>query len=239
MALPMLASHLRQCTSCAEQYVQFIFERTRRTLTAPDEIWPRIHANLNCEVEVSANRFLWVIAGRAVLFVGVVGLLLLTSYVVLKYRSPAASIDLSRYISILEKSSAGPSADNVQQAFAELIPYDRKAALRETGLHSQVEKYGLADQRAMSSKDGNIFEFTYQSGVDSFVLFVAPRAVKLGFGRYHLASTEFSGLHCQWVQCPRQDIFWATTEHSQYVFLRKRTLVDPSEDLFRELIERP
>lgn len=83
------------------------------------------------------------------------------------------------------------------------MPYDRQAALHETGLHSQVGEYRLADQRALSSKDRNVFEFAYQSREDSFVLFLAPQAAKLNFGKYHLASAEFLGLHCQRVQWPR------------------------------------
>jgi hypothetical protein len=236
-----IISHLRDCDSCAERYVQQAMKSVARKITAPGAIWAGIQAKLqgresygSTRNTLSPRRQIALFAAMALLLVGFV----ISARLAYHGRTPEVSLDLGLYVAALEKASVAPSAENLQQTFSTFVSYDRQAALRETGLRPQVEGYRLTEQRFLHTRNANIVELVYSSAEDSFVMFVATRSAKFSFGRYHLLDAVLEGLQCRRVQCPRQDIFWSTTDEQQYVFIRQRTSPDQSGRLFKKLITK-
>jgi hypothetical protein len=227
--------HLGHCSECAEAYVRVTLKSTRTKVTAPGAIWTEIAARLDRPQSFDPPRrglrLYWRFASASILLLGTV--LLLENW---KMHRTTPQVDLGRYIALLEKTSAAPTAENLQETFPSSAVYDRDAALRDTGLPEQVEDYRLAAQRVMSAGSSRIIQLVYGSPGDVAIVIVAPRAAKLSFGNYHLVSADIAGLNCQRVQCPRQDIFSSNIKDRQYVFIRRRSSTVDSGRLFAQLV---
>jgi hypothetical protein len=236
-----IVSHLRACDACAVRYVERVVHAAPLVNAAPDDIWPAIQARLESRVSqhprrVAVSRRAWAqIAALAAICVAFV-IAFAGRWLIDQRHVSEVTLDLGRYISSLEATSATPTSENVQRVLPAFVEYDRSAALRDTGLRPQVEEYHLAAQRVLHTHDVAIVELVYESGQDAFLMFVAPRGVTVSFDGYHLVDADLYRLPCRRVVCPRQDIFWSTIGERQYIFIRTRTSPDHSDHLYSELI---
>jgi hypothetical protein len=232
-----MIAHLGRCDVCAERYVQTAIGETGARAAAPEELWTNIQVRLQGQeraqpiVPTFGSRYRFALIATAALL-----LFVLIPARVFFYHKQIASLDLGRYIAVLEKTSAAPNAQNLEQTFADFVPYDQQAALQETALPDRVEGYRLAKPLVLGAGRARIFELIYDSPTDSFVIFVAPLATKISFAQYDLVDAQFKEIHCRRVQCPRQDIFWSQTRGRHFIFLRRRSSTGQSETLFSKLL---
>ena len=228
-----LGRHFKRCRACAEAYVRLCLKSTARRGAAPGEIWPAIQARVRRDKSVG-GRFLGL---RFSLIVAACLTCVLIASAALLWRrgASAATLDMGRYLADLEERDAGPSIENLHLVFREFGPTDPSNA-PDTRLRSDVGSYRVIEERT-SPPPARIVELAYDSGRDLFVLFVAPRTVSLGFGGYHLEAADVSGMRCQRVQCPRQDVYLLRTATRQYVFVRRHNQFADSEKLFKDVIQ--
>ena len=233
-----LVRHLEHCDTCAETYVRLCLSSRPLKVVVPETVWPRIQSGLSARQAKCANsRWFRLPAGfRTLAFAGMVALLLLSAALLIwrqNLRNP--TLNIGQYLAVLEKSNAGPSAENLNTLFPSFTAYDRGEALRETNVRAEVENYRLVEQRTWHSQD-RVVQLIYASDHDVVALFIAPRTANVDFKQYHLAAIELNGIRCRRVVCPRQDVFWTTSGARQYVFIRRHSDSGDSGRLFTALV---
>jgi hypothetical protein len=236
-----IADHLERCGTCSGKYLSFLLGVSSEDIRVPDEIWREIQRRLLASERARPYQLRWGIfgvLGFAVMLILVVAIAIPVFRRRLIARR-AATLELGQYLAILEHSSNGSGVGRLRAQFEGFAPYDRNAALIEGGVNPQVENYRLVEQLGWHSgalhKD--VIQLLYDSGTDTFVLFVAPRGSALNFGEYRLINAEVGGRQCRRVTCPREDVYVWTARGHDYVFVRQHNSTLPSERLFAELIQ--
>jgi hypothetical protein len=236
-----IADHLEGCGTCSGRYLSLLLRTSSEDVRVPDEIWPGIQAKLLASASARHSKRDWGIF--AVLGFATALALVVTLAVPLFYWRPfehkATTLEMGQYLTLLEHSSDGSGVARLRAQFAGFAPYDRKAALIEGRVNPQVENYRLVEQvgRRSGALHKDLVQLLYDSGTDTFALFVAPRGSALNFGEYQLTNAEVGGRQCRRVTCPREDVYVWTGRGHDYVFVRRHSSTIPSERLFAELIQ--
>jgi hypothetical protein len=236
-----IADHLESCGTCSGRYLGLLLRDRGENVRVPDEIWPLIQARLLATAPAGHSKRSWQVF--TVLGFAAALALILAMVLPLFYWRPfqhqPPTLEIGQYLVALEHPSERSGGSRLRAQFAGFAPYDRKVALIEGRVNPQVENYRLVDQvgRHSGAVHQDVIQLLYDSGTDTFALFVAPRGSVLNFGKYELTKAEVGGRQCQRVTCPREDVYVWTGRGHDYVFVRRHSSNVLSERLFAELIQ--
>jgi hypothetical protein len=236
-----IADHLEGCDACSGQYLSFLLGVNSDDVRVPDEIWHGIQARLLASASAGRSKQDSGIFG-ALSFAALLVLVVAIAIPLLRWRlfeREATTLEMGQYLTILEHSSNSSGVARLRAQFEGFVPYDRGAALVEGRVQPQVENYRLVEQVGWRSRalHQDVIQLLYDSGTDTFALFVVPRGSALNFGKYQLTSAEVGGRQCRRVTCPREDVYVWTARGHDYVFVRRHSSAISSERLFAELIQ--
>lgn len=236
-----IADHLEGCGTCSGRYLSLLLSMSSEDVRVPDEIWPGIQAKLLASASGRHSKRDWG-TSAALGLAAALALLVTISIPLFRWRpseDKATTLEMGQYLALLEHSSDGSGVARLRAQFAGFAPYDRKAALIEGRVNPQVENYRLVEQvgRYSGASDKDVVQLLFDSGTDTFALFVAPRGSVLNFGKYQLTKAEVGGRQCRRVTCPREDVYVWTGGGRDYVFVRRHSSTIPSERLIAELIQ--
>lgn len=236
-----IADHLEGCGTCSRRYLSLLLSMSSEDVRVPDEIWPGIQAKLLASASARHSKRDWRIF--AVLgFATALALAVTVAVPLFRWRpfeDKATTLEMGQYLALLEHSSDGSGVARLRAHFAAFAPYDREAALVAGRVNPQIGNYRLVEQvgRHSGASDNDVVQLLYDSGTDTFALFVAPLGYALNFGKYQLTNAEVGGRQCRRVTCPREDVYVWTGGGREYVFVRRHSSTIPSEQLFAELIQ--
>jgi hypothetical protein len=236
-----IAEHLEGCGICLGRYVALLLRESGENVRVPDEIWPGIQTRLSASTPARYSKRAWGIFS-VLGFAAGLALILAMALPLFHWRlftHPHTTLQMGQYLAVVEHATDSSGVARLRAQFAEFAPYDRKVALIEGRVNPQVENYRLVDQvgRHSGAVHEDVIQLLYDSGTDTFALFVAPRGSVLNFDRYELTKAEVGGRQCQRVTCPREDVYVWTGHGHHYVFVRRHSSNVSSERLFAELIQ--
>jgi hypothetical protein len=227
-----VSAHLRDCNSCADQYGSVLLKLRIKRVAAPEWIWPGIRTAMNERSQERPSRHgLWLSLAVATL------ILVVSTAGYIQFRADRIQpFDVGQYLFALEVESTGPNPVNIRAHFPEFLAYDRQPALSDSQFQPQVQGYRLIEQRILKSGGIQVVQLLYDSGSDSFLVFIAPRKVMFNFGIFKLVDDEAQGIRCRRAVCPRQDIYLFTTAKRKYVFVHKHNSSVGAGSIFAELM---
>jgi hypothetical protein len=227
-----VSAHLRDCNACADDYGSILLKLRIKRVAAPEWIWQGIRTAMEESPQCRPSRFgLWPSLAVAALILVVCT----TGY--FRFRADRTQpFDVGQYLYALEVESTGPNPVNMRVHFPGFLAYDRQSALSDSQFQPQVQGYRLIEQRILKSGGLQVVQLLYDSGSDSFIVFIAPRKVIFNFGLFKLVDDEAQGITCRRAVCPRQDIYQFTTAKRKYVFVHKHNPSVGAGPLFAELM---
>jgi hypothetical protein len=236
-----IADHLEGCSNCSGRYLGLLLRESGENVRVPDKIWPGIQTRLLSSPASKYSKRDWGIIS-VLGFAAALALILALDLPLFHWRPfqhQPPTLEIGQYLAALEHPSERSGGSRLRAQFAGFAPYDRKVALIEGRVNPQVENYRLVDQvgRHLGAVHQDVIQLLYDSGTDTFALFVAPRGSVLNFGKYEVTKAEVGGRQCQRVTCPREDVYVWTGRGHDYVFVRRHSSNIPSEQLFAELIQ--
>ena len=230
---PDVAAHLRHCDACAGFYARALLQSGVTKAEAPDDIWRHVQARLLGPCAAGSRPRPW----RALVLA--TGLLLAISVVFLARWVGTGTLDVGHYLDALEQTAARPNVENLRRNFAGFVASTGSDTLQQASVRSGVADYRLVSQRVMNRFTSRTIQLLYDSGTDSFAVFVAPRTAALDFGKYHLVGADLGAIRCRRAECPRQDVYLVATDKRQYVFIHKHDTAVQSDRLLAELLAPP
>src|SRR5581483_8189852 len=235
--------HLQECHICADKYIQLVMKTRTKYISAPDRIWFGIDSKLNAaDFPKRSRRAITMQIGFALLVLtvmcGLVGGLLRSNLLSDRTIERKNTLELGQYLDALEQMETGPNQANLSEGFSGSSAIDRDAALALTRLDPTIDNYNLVSQRVLNSGGNQIIQLLYDSGTDSFAVFVLPDKMRADFGSFHMVDVVVNGHQCTRAECTRQDVYHLNTGAQTYVFIRKHRRTPEAGELFAQLTRR-
>lgn len=221
-----VADHLDACWRCRREYEEVRFGVALgghlSRVSAPRSLWTALDAVYQPDGRVTfkhlersrlAPRWLGSRSLQASVIVLVAAIGVVTYLRVGRREASGPSVELGGYLKSVEATSIPAVYRRIVGAPKLFLGGERDEVLRVAGLTGAVAQtqvlpgYELLAHRLAVVEGEGVAQLVYGRGEETFVVFIAPARVHFALGKESAVDAEVRGIHCQKLDCPRQETY--------------------------------